>query len=149
MRLNQPAPARRPGCRGRVLVIDDEPGIRRLAVRALGADGFHVDAAGEAGHGLDLALAGCYDLVVLDLELPGADGAGLLWRILTGRPGQAVMIWSASADAAARRRCLGLGARGYLSKAAPWRSSAPACVTSPPVIRAAAESTGRLAARAW
>lgn len=125
--MNQPLPVRVPGHCGRVLIIDDEPGIRKLAVRALGADGFHVDAAGEPGRGLSLALAGCYDLVVLDLELPGADGADLLRRILTGLPGQAVMIWSASADnSAVRSRCLNLGARGYLSKTVPlaeFRSS--------------------------
>lgn len=109
----------RPGQAGRVLVIDDEPGIRRLAVRALGVAGFRVDETAVGGHGLRLALAESYDLVLLDVGLPDVDGVSLLRRILAERPGQAVMMWSASADADTRHQCLRLGARGYLPKPVP------------------------------
>ncbi|HET7458744.1 MAG TPA: response regulator, partial [Gemmatimonadaceae bacterium] len=57
------------------LVIDDEPQIRRVLRRALGADGARVIEAATAAEGVDAAAAHQPSLVVLDLGLP--DGAGV------------------------------------------------------------------------
>ena len=104
------APARR------ILVIDDEPGIRSLTARALSPAGFTVAQAATGRQGLSIALHEPYDLVLLDLRLPDLDGEELLRRLQRELPRQAVLIWSATADRQAVSRCRSLGACGYLAK---------------------------------
>jgi two-component system KDP operon response regulator KdpE len=107
-------PAAAPG--RRVLVIDDEPGIRNFATRALGSAGFAVTEAAGGHEGLEIALSDPPDLVLLDLGLPDLDGEEVLRRLQRERPHQPVLVWSATTDRDAERRCLSLGARAYLHK---------------------------------
>lgn len=100
----------------RVLVIDDEPGIRGLAARALGLAGFAVSVAATGRQGLSMALREPCDLVLLDLRLPDLGGEEILRRLRRERPRQAVLVWSATADRHAVSRCRSLGACGYLAK---------------------------------
>jgi len=107
----------RTGARARrILVIDDEPGIRSFASRALSSAGFIVEEAAGGGEGLRMALSDARDLVLLDLGLPDLPGEAVLRRLHQQRPRQAVLVWSATADQQAQRRCLMLGARAYLHK---------------------------------
>jgi two-component system OmpR family response regulator len=99
-----------------VLVIDDEPRIASFVSRALSAEGFRVDNALDGVHGLDLARSGRYELVVLDLLLPGMDGVTMLERLMDERPQQRVLVLSALSDVEEKVRCLELGASDYLSK---------------------------------
>ena len=55
----------------RILVVEDEARIRAFLARAFEAEGFGVDVVGDGERGLARALAGQYDLVILDLMLPG------------------------------------------------------------------------------
>ena len=73
----------------RILVIDDERGIRSLTARALSAAGFTVALAATGCQGLSIALREPCDLVVLDLHLPDLDGEELLRRLRRERPRQA------------------------------------------------------------
>ena len=57
-----------------------------------------------------------YDLIILDLGTPDLDGRDVLERMLSARPGQAVMVLSGWADVAARVDCLERGAQDYLAK---------------------------------
>jgi two-component system OmpR family response regulator len=100
----------------RILVIDDEQRILRFVVRGLQAEGFQVDSADNGVDGLGSALTGHYDLVVLDLLMPGLDGAAVLRRLLAERPAQAVIVLSCLTAAAIKVRCLELGAEDYLAK---------------------------------
>jgi DNA-binding response OmpR family regulator len=100
----------------RILVIDDEPQIVSLVSRALAADGFAVDSACDGARGLALAVRQRYELVVLDLLLPGIDGVGVLRKLMRRRSGQQVLILSAISDIEAKVRCLDLGAADYLTK---------------------------------
>jgi DNA-binding response OmpR family regulator len=59
---------------------------------------------------------GQYDLVILDLVMPGMDGKSLLNRLLSARPDQAVIMLSCVADVAAKVDCLEGGAQDYLTK---------------------------------
>src|SRR5579863_5726164 len=95
----------------RVLVIDDEAGIRSLTARALEPAGFSVALAATGRQGLSIALREPCDLVLLDLRLPDIDGEELLRRLRRERPRQAVLISSATADPRAAARCRSLGAR--------------------------------------
>src|SRR3954447_19706703 len=100
----------------RVLVIDDEPKITDFVARALSANGLAVDTANDGAHGLELARNGQYDLVVLDLMMPGVNGMGVLRGTIEARPQQRVLVLSALSDVDSKVRCLELGAADYLTK---------------------------------
>lgn len=102
--------------RGRILLVDDEQAIRSALDRALTAEGLTVDFAETGPEGLGRALAGTYDLIILDLLMPGADGRDVLRQLLRDRPAQAVMVLSCLADVRCKVECLQLGARDYLTK---------------------------------
>ena len=90
-----PASASRP----RVLVIDDEEAIRSALGRALAAEGLVIDLAETAADGLSRARAEVYDLVILDLLMPGTDGfATLRQRCATARarPSWSCPAWPTS-----------------------------------------------------
>ena len=100
----------------RILVIEDEPRILAFLARGLEAEGFAVDGAGNGRNGLERALAECYDLVVLDLLLPGLDGLGVLRELQRQHPDLPVVIVSARSDLQTKLRGFGLGACDYVSK---------------------------------
>jgi two-component system, OmpR family, response regulator len=100
----------------RVLVVDDEPRIVNFVSRALSAQGFGVDSAHDGLRALQLARSGRYELVVLDLLLPGLDGESVLRGIIEARPEQRVLVLSALADVDSKVRCLELGASDYVAK---------------------------------
>src|SRR5215218_4488772 len=100
----------------RILVIDDEQRILRFVVRGLQAEGYQVDSADNGVDGLGSALTGQYDLVVLDLLMPGLDGAAVLSRLLAARPAQAVIVLSCLDSPETKVRCLEAGAQDYLAK---------------------------------
>ena len=100
----------------RVLVVDDEPRIADFVSRALTAQGFRVDAAPDGVRGLELARSGRYELVVLDLLLPGRDGVSVLRELMDARPEQRVLVLSALSDVRSKVECLELGASDYLPK---------------------------------
>jgi DNA-binding response OmpR family regulator len=101
---------------GRILVVDDEPGILSFLGRALEQAGYAVATAVDAAEGVRLARTGEYGLVILDLVMPGMDGRAALAAILSERPNQAVMILSCADDVLAKVDCLDIGARDYLTK---------------------------------
>jgi DNA-binding response OmpR family regulator len=75
-----------------------------------------VDAASDGIRGLELARTGRYELVVLDLLLPGRDGVSVLRDLMEARPEQRVLILSALSDVGSKVECLELGASDYLPK---------------------------------
>jgi DNA-binding response OmpR family regulator len=99
-----------------ILVIDDEPRIVSFVSRALKEEGLRVDGATDGVSGLNLARSGRYELIVLDLLLPGMDGVTLLRRLIDERPQQRVLVLSALSDVDDKVRCLEIGASDYLSK---------------------------------
>ncbi len=99
-----------------LLVVEDEARLKELVARTLRADGHLVDTAGTGPDGVQRAQESAYDLIVLDLMLPGFDGVEALRRILNYEPVQRVLILSAIADVATKVQCLRLGAADYLTK---------------------------------
>ena len=65
----------------RVLVVDDEPGVRTALARGLVAEGMDVVAVGDGPSALRAALTGSFDAVVLDIILPGLSGYRVLERM--------------------------------------------------------------------
>jgi DNA-binding response OmpR family regulator len=101
---------------GRILLVDDEPRILDFVRRGLQAEGFSVDVASLGEEGLRMAVSRPYDLVILDLVMPGLDGTGILRKLLARKPSQAVLILSALSDTTTKVTLLELGAEDYLAK---------------------------------
>jgi DNA-binding response OmpR family regulator len=67
-------PSDRPATQGRVLVVEDDEHIRELVLLHLGLEGLTTASASDGAQGLQMARTGSFDLIVLDLMLPGLDG---------------------------------------------------------------------------
>ena len=100
----------------RRLVVDDEPRIRDFIARALSAAGYAIDFASNGRDGLRQAVAGDYDLVILDLVMPDMDGREILAGLRRERPEQGVLVLSCLSDVTTKVDCLELGAQDYLTK---------------------------------
>ena len=72
----------------RALVVDDDPGVRRLAALVLERDGFVVVSAAGGQDAIDLSERGDFDVVLLDVQMPGTDGWAVL-EALQPRSGRA------------------------------------------------------------
>ena len=99
-----------------ILVIEDDPAVRRGVVDALEFAGYRTLEAGDGESGLDLALRGSYRLLLLDLVLPGRNGFSILEELKKRRAGQPVIILSARGEENDRVRGLELGADDYVMK---------------------------------
>ena len=102
----------------RALVVEDDPDIVELLVHYLSADGWAVDALADGRRALDRARSGGYQLVILDLQLPGIDGltlCGELRREAATRDLPVVML-TARGDEADRIVGLEMGADDYVVK---------------------------------
>jgi two-component system phosphate regulon response regulator OmpR len=100
----------------RILVVDDDQRLRDLLVRYLGGQGFEVRAVSDAG-GMDKQLAReRYDLIVLDLMLPGEDGLAICRRLRAQAGSPAIVMLTAKGDEVDRIVGLELGADDYLPK---------------------------------
>ncbi|MGH2521275.1 MAG: response regulator transcription factor [Anaerolineales bacterium] len=86
----------------RILVVDDEPGIRQVLCGVLGSAGYQVDAADSGEAALDRLAQSDYDLLLVDIQMPGVDGLGLIERARVNRPSLATVILTgfASVDSA-------------------------------------------------
>ena len=100
----------------RILMIDDEPRILDFVSRGLRSEGFDVDIAPGGAEGLEMAMSDRYDVIILDLLMPGLDGTSVLRDLVDRRPDQPVIILSALGDPDSKVDCLDLGADDYLTK---------------------------------
>jgi DNA-binding response OmpR family regulator len=99
-----------------ILVIEDEPRILAFVRRGLEAQGFAVDEASDGATGLLRSREHRYELVVLDLLLPGLDGLTVLRELGRDSPEVPVLILSARSDLQTKLRGFELGARDYVAK---------------------------------
>jgi DNA-binding response OmpR family regulator len=100
----------------RVLVADDEPGVRRALERGLRAEGMDVVTALDGPSALRAALTGSFDAVLLDIMLPGLSGYRVLERLRAAGVGTPVLLVSAKDGEIDQADGLDLGADGYLVK---------------------------------
>lgn len=100
----------------RVLVVDDEPGIRTAMARGLTAEGMEVVALADGRAALDAAMTGSFDAIVLDIILPGLSGYRVLEQLRAGGVDTPVLLVSAKDGEFDQADGLDLGADGYLVK---------------------------------
>ena len=100
----------------RILVIDDEPPIRRLLRTGFGTQDYAVVEAGDGAAALAALAAGGIDLAILDLGLPDMAGHALLAAIRERWPSLPVLILSSRDDERGKVEALDLGADDYVTK---------------------------------
>ena len=99
-----------------VLIVEDDAAIRRGVVDALKFAGFQTWEAGRGDVGLEMAARNNYDLLLLDLVLPGGDGLKILREVRRTRPTVPVIILTARGDEADRVAGVQQGADDYVVK---------------------------------
>jgi len=99
-----------------LLVVDDDPAVRRSLSRALEDGGHRVSCAATAEEGLAVFANGDPDLVILDLFLPDSHGLEVLKKMRAGNPDAAVIVVTASDDVRDAVTAMKLGALEYLTK---------------------------------
>lgn len=100
----------------RLLLVEDEEKVARFIVKGLTAERFAVDVAGAGDIGVEMAQAYNYDLIILDLMLPGLDGAEALRRIRLRDSHVPVLALTARDALEDKVRIFEIGADDYLTK---------------------------------
>ena len=99
----------------RILIVEDEESIADLEKDYLELSGFEVEVANDGETGLRRGLAVEFDLIILDLMLPGVDGFEIC-RQIRGQKNTPIIMVSAKKDDIDKIRGLGLGADDYMTK---------------------------------
>ena len=100
----------------KLLIIEDEPDMRNALKKGFIKKGYLVDTAEDGEEGSYLALVNTYDVIVLDLNLPGKDGLEILQEIRDRSKTQRVIILSARSSVPDKITGLDMGANDYLAK---------------------------------
>src|SRR5919204_7064658 len=102
----------------RVLIVEDEPNIRELVCLHLGLEGYRCEGVGDGQEALKRAERDRFDLLVLDLMIPGLDGLALCRAVRNGRTNHDVPILMLTARRDESDKVIGLesGADDYLTK---------------------------------
>ena len=99
----------------KILLVEDDAAIAELERDYLEADGFAVDISADGDAGKRLAMTGDYDLLLLDVMLPGADGFAICRDVRKAYDIPILMV-SARLEDVDKIRALGLGADDYIIK---------------------------------
>jgi DNA-binding response OmpR family regulator len=102
--------------KSQILVVEDDAAIRRGVVDALSFHGYKTLEAATGDIGLDKAVSVSYDLLLLDIVLPGKSGLEILKEVRATRPTQPVIILTSRAEEDDRVEGLRLGADDYVVK---------------------------------
>ncbi|MEA2321487.1 MAG: two-component system, OmpR family, copper resistance phosphate regulon response regulator CusR [Solirubrobacteraceae bacterium] len=99
-----------------VLILEDDPKLRALLVRAVAGGGFRAEGVDRGDEALVRAAAGDHDIAVLDVLVPGRSGIEVCRRLRAGDPRMAIVMLSARADVQDRADALAAGADDYFIK---------------------------------
>jgi two-component system, NtrC family, nitrogen regulation response regulator NtrX len=99
-----------------ILVVDDEPGVRSSLSGVLRDEGFDVDAAASGEECLDRAARASYDVIVLDVWLPGIDGLMTLQRLRERKIDAQVVMISGHGNIESAVRAIKMGAFDFVEK---------------------------------
>jgi two-component system response regulator MprA len=100
----------------RILVVDDEPGVRASLARVLDQAGYQVSTATDGRDALHQVALDPPDAMVLDVMMPGLDGIEVTRALRSGRDQTPVLLLTARAEVSDRVRGLDAGADDYLTK---------------------------------
>ena len=100
----------------RVLVIDDDPNLRRTLSDILKAKGYEAHSAKDGAEGLALLERHQVSVALVDLQLPGISGLELLARIRSDYPSTEVIILTGNSELEMAEKAIQLGAVNYITK---------------------------------
>ncbi len=100
----------------RVLIVEDEPRISAFIAKGLSADGFNTTVAADGPGGLDFVLTGDFDLMILDIGLPGMDGFEVLRQMRAQGSTLPVIVLTARDSVSDTVSALEGGADDYMPK---------------------------------
>ena len=100
----------------KILVIDDEPGIRELLDTLLRRKGYDVVLAESGQKGLELFHQERPDVIVLDLKMPGMDGLTVLQQVRSLDPRKPVIVLTGAGTAEAEQQVRALGVTEFVEK---------------------------------
>ena len=100
----------------RILIVEDETKVRQSLQKGLEEEGYEVVTAEDGHRGLELAMRGSFDCLILDLMLPGRDGLEILQALRRSGDRTATIILTARGAVEDRVRGLDSGADDYLAK---------------------------------
>ena len=100
----------------RLLVVEDEKKLCDMIAKSLHQSGYEVDVCNDGEEALDMIYAEMYDLIVLDLNLPGVDGMEILRELRKEDEETKVLILSARSQIADKIEGLDAGANDYMEK---------------------------------
>ena len=100
----------------RVLVADDEEGIREFVAESLEKEGHEIVTAGDGAEALALARAEPFDVILTDLKMPKLDGMSLVRTLRTEQPDVEIVVLTAFGDVATAVEAMKLGVFDYLQK---------------------------------
>ncbi|NPA16419.1 MAG: chemotaxis-specific protein-glutamate methyltransferase CheB [Aquificae bacterium] len=101
----------------KVLIVDDSRFVRKILSRIVAGMGYQVDTAGDGKEAVSKIMVNDYDLVTLDIEMPGMNGIQVLKEIMKRKPTRVIMISSYTTDnAELTLEALNLGAVSYITK---------------------------------
>lgn len=99
-----------------VLIVEDDPDLRRLTRTVIEGLGYSVKAAASAEEADSWMTSATFDLVLLDIELPRMNGVEFLSWALSRQPDLAVIMFTGRAEPELAMKCIDQGARTYLVK---------------------------------
>ena len=99
-----------------ILIIEDEEQLCCSIAEGLRMNGYETDTCFDGNEGLELCMTESYDLILLDLNLPGTDGLDILQQFRTSDSTTPVLILSARGQIQDKVEGLDLGANDYLTK---------------------------------
>ena len=100
----------------RVLVVDDEEPLRRLLKKELGRKGFSVEVASDGGEALAILRENVFDVLLLDIVMPGIDGIELMNRLKADPASPVIIVLTGRATVETAVEAMKNGAYDYLSK---------------------------------
>jgi len=100
----------------RVLLVEDEASLRQALTTGLEADGYRVDTAERGDTGLEMALSGEHDLILLDLMLPGMNGFQVCRQLRESKIATPILMLTAKDGEYDEEEGLDTGADDYLTK---------------------------------
>src|SRR4051794_3965407 len=100
----------------RILLIEDEPGLVLTLTDLLAAEGYEIETAGDGNGGLEKALNSKYDVIILDVMLPGKSGFEVCKNLREHGVDTAVLMLTARTQVIDRVEGLKLGADDYVTK---------------------------------
>ncbi len=104
-----------------ILIVEDEPQIVAFLSKGLRRAGYQIQVAADGAQALSLVTSGEFDLILLDLGLPGLDGKSVLSATRSQGIQTPVIVVTARAGDDEREQSLSLGANDYITK--PFRFS--------------------------